>query len=137
MAYPGGNLSPAQVWPKSEAFSLGDLADKSLRRPQNPINTHMLALRNDFPRGNKDFFNGLPWNATKTSPSAAQERLKSSQERPKTGQEADKEQPRAAQEQPKAIQEQPRAAICVSKLKLCWPCEAIFRSKITHFDPRI
>ena len=33
MAYPGRHLRPAQVRPKSAAFLLEDLADKSLRGP--------------------------------------------------------------------------------------------------------
>ena len=55
MAYPRGYLRPAQVRPKREAFLLEDLADKSLRGPQNPRNTRCLALRQDFPRENKAF----------------------------------------------------------------------------------
>ena len=99
MSYPGRHLRPAQVRPKSEAFLLKDLADKSLRGPQNPRNTYVLALRSDFHRGNKAFSMAYPGR-----------QLRPAQVRPKSGSKVAKSGPRPAKRRTRSSQERPKSS---------------------------
>ena len=99
MAYPGRHLRPAQVRPKSEAFLLEDLADKSLGGLKTREIRDVWFCEAIFLEEIRLFYMAYPGR----HPRPAQGRPKSGQERPKSGSKVAKSGQRAIQERPKSF----------------------------------